>query len=154
MAVHAERLKTRHAAVMRTLHGEIRRHPGGYVEIARETGRVAQTVINMFNPNSLEQAPPTDLFLDVVGIVQARGTLGLLAADMGLMLAPIPADATAGAGSDAEAFAQVVGEAGDVLSCGARALTDLRFDAQERVDMARELDELIAKAVALRQRMG
>ena len=154
MAVHAERLKTRHAGVMRTLHGEIRRHPGGYVEIARETGRPAQTLINMFNPQSMEQAPPTELFLDVVGIVQARGTLGLLAGDMGLMLAPVPGGGADAEASDAEAFAQFVGEAGDVLSCGTAALADMRFDAQERVEMARELDDLIAKAVALRKRMG
>lgn len=154
MAVHAERLKNRHAGVMRTLHGEIRRHPGGYVEIARETGRPAQTLINMFNPHSMEQAPPTELFLDVVAIVQARGTLGLLAGDMGLMLAPVPGDASAAAETDVEAFQQLVGEAGDVLSCGTKSLADLRFDAQERVEMARELDELIAKAVAMRKRMG
>lgn len=154
MAVHAERLKTRHGAVIRTLHGEIRRHPGGYVEIARETGRPAQTLINMFNPHSMDTAPPADLLLDVIEIVQARGTLGLLASGMGLMLAPIPEDLTAGAESDVDAFHQFVGEAGDVLAVGTRAAVDMRFDAAERVEMARELDEMIAKAVALRKRMG
>lgn len=154
MAVHAERLKTRHAATMRTLHGEIRRHPGGYVEIARETCRPVQTLINMFNPHSMDTAPPLDLFLDVVEIVRARGTLGLQASGMGLMLAPIPGEAGDGALSDVEAFDQVVREAGDVLAVGSRAAADKIFDATERPEMARELDELIAKAVALRKRMG
>lgn len=154
MASHAERLKTNHAPIMRTLHGEIRRHPGGYVEIARETGRPVQTIINMFNPHNTDTAPPLDLFLDVVEIVRARGTLGLQASGMGLMLAPIPGDAADDAISDVEAFDQVVREAGDVLAVGSRAAADNIFDAGERVEMARELDELISKAVALRKRMG
>jgi len=151
MATHAERLKTHHAAVMRTLHGEIRRHPGGYVEIARETGRPVQTLINMFNPHSMDTAPPADLLLDVIEIVQARATVNVIAGGLGAMLSPVPESVPAE--SDSAAFQHLVGEAGDVLSAGTKSLSDGRFDAHERVEMARELDELIAAAAAMRRRL-
>lgn len=150
MAAHAERLKTNHAPFMRPLHGEIRRHPGGYVEIARELGRPAQTLINMFSPVETDTAPPADLLLDVIAIVGARGALGLLASEIGCGLQdarPIEL------GDDVEAWRRVVVEMGEALATGAQALADGHFDAAERICMAKELDDVIRTAQALRQQM-
>lgn len=152
MAVHAERLKTHHAALMRALHAEIRRHPGGYSEIAAATERPVQVLINMFNPNNQEAAPTADLLLDVLEIVQARRAVNVLAGALGMMLAPIPGDA-ADAMSDAVAFQQVVHEVGGVLSSGTSALADGRIDAREREDMLRELGELVGAAQAFMTRL-
>lgn len=152
MASHAERLKTHHASVIRTLHSEIRRYPGGFVELARQTGRAVQTLINQFGPNSLDHAPTADLFLDVIEIIPARATVGVIAGAVEMMAVdatpfpPLHED-------DAGAFRRVVGEAGDVLAAGALHLADNRFDAAERVAMAAELDDLITAADALRRRL-
>lgn len=150
MAAHAERLKLNHAPFMRTLHGEIRRHPGGYAEIARELGRPAQTLINMFAPLDTDTAPPADLLLDVMAIVRARGALGLLAGEIGCGLHD---ERPMALGADAAGWRRVVVEMGDALVVGGRALDDGRFDAAERVQLAKELDDVIRTAQALRQQL-
>jgi hypothetical protein len=152
MAVHAERLKTHHAALMRALHAEIRRHPGGYAQIAAETARPVQVLMNMFNPNNLDTAPPADLLLDVLEIVQARRAVNVLAGALGMMLAPIPGDDPASV-SEALAFQNVVHEVGGVLSVGTQALADGRIDAREREDIVREVGELIGAAQAFMSRL-
>lgn len=151
MASHAERLKTRHGPLMRTLHGEIRRHPGGYVELARELGRPAQSIINMFNPNSIENAPALDLFLDVVEVVRARAALAVMASGLDLMV--VEAESVSAPAGDEEQFRGLVAEVGDVLSVGTAALADHRFDAAERLRMANELSEMIAVADSMRRRL-
>lgn len=151
MASHAERLKTRHASLMRVLHGEIRRHPGGYVEIARITGRPVQSVINMFNPLAMDQAPTAELLLEVIAIVQARETVGLLASEVGCSLRDEVLPAVE---SDTAAWCQTVAEMGEVLAVGAAALADGRFDAAERVVVVKELGDVIRMASALKKQLA
>lgn len=151
MAVHAERLKTRHAALVRVLHGEIRRHPGGFVEIARITGRPVQTLINMFNPLAMDQAPTAELLLDVIAIVRARETVGLLAADVGCSLHE---EALPELESDLSGWRQAVVEMGEALAVGSEALADGRFDAAERVAVAKELGDVVRAASALKRKLN
>ncbi len=146
------RLKTRHAGLIRTLHGEIRRYPGGYQEIARQLDRNAQSLINMFNPNSMEQGPTADVLLDVIELIDARATVGVIAAAVDMRLAPIEDD-TPAATTDTAAFHRLAGEAGDVLQVGARALADGRLDADERKQMRLELSDLIEAAEAMKRRI-
>lgn len=151
MAGHAERLKTRHASFMRVLHGEIRRFPGGFTEIARVTGRPVQTLINMFNPTAMDQAPTAELLLDVLALVQAREAVGLLAGDVGCSLRDevLPA-----AECDASAWSQTVAEMGEALAVGSAALSDGRIDAAERVALSKELGDVIKQATALQRRLA
>lgn len=151
MASHAERLKTRHASLMRVLHGEIRRFPGGYVEIARITGRPVQSVINMFNPLAMEQAPTAELLLEVIAIVQARETVGLLAGDVGCSLRE---EVLPVVESDIAAWRQTVAEMGEALAVGSAALADDRFDAAERVAVVKELDDVVRAATALKRKLS
>ena len=148
----SERLKTRHAGLIRTLHGEIRRYPGGYQEIARQLGRNAQSLINMFNPNSMEQGPTVDVLLDVIELISARATVGVIAGTVDMRLVPIE-DHTPEAGTDAAAFGRLTGEVGDVLQCGARALADGRLDADERKQLRIELSDLVSAAEAMLRRL-
>ncbi|MBW7896538.1 MAG: phage regulatory CII family protein [Opitutaceae bacterium] len=152
MAVHAERLKTHHVAFMRALHAEIRRHGGGYSEIAAETGRPVQVLMNMFNPNNMDTAPPADLLLDVLEIVQARRAMNVLTSSMGMMLAPISGEQSDDV-SDATAFQRVVHEVGDVLSVGTKALADNQLNSSERQDLVREISEMIDAAQAFMTRL-
>lgn len=152
MADHSIRLKTRHATVMRVLHGEIRRYPGGYAEIAQATGRAVQTVINQFNPAAIERSPSLDLFLDVLEIVRARDTVAAIAAGIDLRVTEAATGGGAFQGAEAE-FRDICAEMADVMSTGAAALADRRYDAQERAAMAKELQDVIAQAEAMRQRL-
>jgi len=151
MASHAERLKTRHAAFMRVLHGEIRRHPGGYSEIARVTGRPPQTLINMFNPLAMDQAPTAELLLDVLAIVGAREAVGLIAADIGCS---IKDEVLPEMESDVSGWRQAVVEMGEALAVGSQALSDGRFDAAERITVAKELGDVIRAASALKRKLS
>jgi hypothetical protein len=151
MAVHAERLKTRHAAFIRVLHGEIRRHPGGYSEIARITGRPPQSLINMFNPIAIDQAPTAELLLDVLAIVQAREAVGLIAAEVGCSLKD---EVLPEMESDVSGWRQAVAEMGEALACGSQALADGRFDAAERVAVSKELGDVIRAASALKRKLS
>ena len=152
MTTSAERFKTRHASLARVLHGEIRRHPGGYQELANQLGRNAQSLINQFNPATIDQAPPADLLLDVIEVINARATVGVVAGMIGLRV--MPDDSTMVAPeSDAAAFVRVTAECGDVLHVGATALADGRLDADERKQMRLELTDLIAAAEQMLKRI-
>lgn len=143
------RLKTHHAAVIRTIHSEVKRSPGGFQALAEMTGRNAQVLINTFNPACLDTAPSLEAFLDAVEMVRATGTANAVAGLVDMVAVPVELGASSPA-SDLQGFLQVSKEFGDVLKEGAGDLENGRFDAAERVRMIRELDEAIACAVRLR----
>lgn len=143
------RLKTHHAAVIRTIHSEIKRAPGGFQALAQATGRNAQVLINAFNPASIDTAPALEAFLDAIEFVRAEGAVNAVAGLVDMVAISVEmADTTPV--SDLQGFLRVSKEFGDVLKEGAEDLDNGRFDADERVRMIRELDEAIACAVRLR----
>lgn len=143
------RLKTHHAAVIRTIHSEIKRAPGGFQSLAQATGRNAQVLINTFNPAAVETAPSLEAFLDAIEFVRASGTVNAVAGLVDMVAVSVEM-ASSSPGNDLQAFLKVSKEFGDVLKEGAGDLENGRFDADERVRMIRELDEAIACAVRLR----
>jgi len=144
------RLKTRYAALMRTLHAEIKTSPGGFAALAETMGRNAQVMINHFNPNNLDAAPTLEVFVQAIETVGAAGAVNALAGLVGMAAVPVVADGESPT-SAVQAFLRVSKELGDVLQEGAADLQDdARFDAVERVRMIRELDEGIAAMVHLR----
>lgn len=143
------RLKTHHAAVIRTIHSEIKCAPGGFQALAQMTGRNAQVLINTFNPAAVDTAPSLEAFLDAIEMARATGTANAVAGLVDMVAVAVEM-ADGSSGNDLQGFLKVSKEFGDVLKEGAGDLENGRFDADERVRMIRELDEAIACAVRLR----
>jgi len=152
MSVTAERFKSKHAALIRTLQAEARRFPGGYVEIGAAIDRSPQVIANALNPNDKDAAPTADMLIDVIELVQARGTLGVLAAHMGLALVEVkPVDGAQE--SDSAGFTRLVHEMGDVMTAMTEAMADGRITSEERARLIKEYNDLIEAAVANRNRL-
>ncbi len=143
------RLKTHHAAVIRTIHSEIKRAPGGFQALAQATGRNAQVLINTFNPAAVETAPSLEAFLDAIEFVRAGGTVNAVTGLVDMVAVSVEM-ADSSPGNDLQGFLHVSKELGEELNEGEGDLEKGRFDADERVRMIRELDEAIACAVRLR----
>lgn len=147
MTSNPEKLKDRHAAVVRALHGECRRYPGGIVQVAKLLGVNAQRLTNQLNPNNIHDQPSMCDVLDIIEAIRAVGAVRAIAASVEM---DVVDDYASPALSSQDGFRRVVKEFGDVLTEGALDLSDGRFDASERLRMIAELDQAITSAQALR----
>lgn len=142
------RLKTNYAPVMRALHLEIKRAPGGFAAVAEAMGRNAQVLRNHCDPHNPESAPSLEVFLEAISLVGAQGTVRALASLVGMTAVPVaPVEDFCPRTAEA-AFTRVVKEMGDVQSVGGEALADGRMDLAERERTDREVSEAIAHLVA------
>lgn len=142
------RVKTHHAAVIRALHAEIKRAPGGFAALAEVTGRNAQVLRNGFDPNNMETAPSLEVFLEALQWAGAEATVRAVAGLAGMTAIPVSPVEDFCPRTAQAAFMRVVKELGDVQSVGAQALSDGHMDSAERAVTDREVAEAIAHLVA------
>lgn len=142
------RVKVHHAPVIRALHSEIRRMPGGFEALGEMLGRNAGVLRNYCDPAREDSAPSLEVFLDAIEAIVAVATVRAVAALAGMTAVPVAPAADFCPRSAHAAFMRVVKEMGDVQSVGGEALEDGRFDAAERVRMDREVSEAISHLVA------
>lgn len=141
------KLKERHVPVIRALHNDCRRFPGGITHIAALIGAVPKSLANRLNPNMVDCAPSLAEFLDVLEIVRSIDTVRAIATSVECSVIDehVPPSANA-----LDGFRSLTKEFADVLAEGSADLADGRFDAAERLRMIAELDEAIASAQQMR----
>lgn len=132
------------------LQADCKSFPGGITAVAERVGVTKFTLANAINPDQLASSPPSlGVLLEIITRTQAKRSVFELCRLVGQV--PVDMELEHRQASESiHLFLELTRRASTVISAGATAIEDGRFDSEERKEIDDMLADLMQAATELR----